>query len=46
MQRCGDEGILLRYYGGDLADCVRISVGSRDENNRLLQALDTLMESK
>jgi histidinol-phosphate aminotransferase len=46
MQRCEDDGILLRYYGGDLADCVRISIGSRGENDRLLRALDTLTESE
>lgn len=46
MQRCEDEGILLRYYGGDLADCIRISIGNRNENDRLLQALDTLTEKK
>ncbi|MBT8091816.1 MAG: histidinol-phosphate transaminase [Gammaproteobacteria bacterium] len=46
MQRCEDDGILLRYYGGDLADCVRISIGSRAENDRLLQALDTLTETE
>ena len=45
MRRCEDEGILLRYYGGDLADCIRITIGSRDENDRLLQALKTLTEN-
>jgi histidinol-phosphate aminotransferase len=44
MQRCEEHSVLLRYYGGDLADCVRISVGSPDENRRLLEALQTLTE--
>ncbi len=33
------DNVLLRYFGNDLADCVRITVGSRDENDRLLAAL-------
>lgn len=33
-------GILLRYLSDPLADCVRITIGSRDENERLLRALD------
>jgi histidinol-phosphate aminotransferase len=34
---CSEHGILLRYFGADLSDCVRITVGSADENQRLLQ---------
>ena len=37
-----DKGILLRYFGGDLADCIRISVGTPDENRALLTALAEL----
>ena len=44
MRHCADSGVLLRYFGGDLSDCIRISVGSRDENDRLLGALDRLAE--
>jgi len=33
------EGILLRHFGADLADCVRVSVGSRLENEKLLASL-------
>ncbi len=33
------DNVLLRYFGDDLADCIRITVGSRDENDRLLAAL-------
>ena len=31
------DKVLLRYFGGPLADCIRISVGTRAENDRLLQ---------
>lgn len=40
----GAQGILLRYFGGDLADCVRVSVGSRYENDRLLASLAAFAE--
>ncbi len=39
LDRCRQDGVLLRYFGGDLADCLRISVGSADENDRLLDSL-------
>jgi len=42
MRRCHQHNILLRHFGGDLDDCIRISIGSRDENDQLLRALDTL----
>jgi histidinol-phosphate aminotransferase len=42
MRRCHQHNILLRHFGGDLDDCIRISIGSRDENEQLLRALDTL----
>ena len=45
MQHCAERRILLRYFGGDLADCVRISVGSVVENDALLRTLATLEES-
>ena len=42
MRRCAEHNVLLRHFGGDLEDCIRISVGSRDENDQLLRALDSL----
>ncbi len=39
LARTREDGVLLRYFGGRLADCVRISVGSRRENDRLLDSL-------
>ena len=42
LNRCAEQKVLLRGFGGDLADCIRISIGSRDDNERLLAALDSL----
>ena len=44
MQRCAELRVLLRHFGGDLEDCIRISVGSRDDNDQLLRALDTIRD--
>jgi histidinol-phosphate aminotransferase len=42
MRRCQEQHILLRHFGGALDDCIRISIGSPDENTQLLRALDTI----
>ncbi len=42
MKSTRDAGILLRYFGGSLADCIRISVGTPEENAALIRALSTL----
>jgi histidinol-phosphate aminotransferase len=42
MRHCHRDGILLRHFGGDLDDCIRISIGSRNENDQLLRSLDAL----
>jgi histidinol-phosphate aminotransferase len=42
MQRCSEHRILLRDFGNSLPGCIRISVGSRDDNDRLLAAFDTI----
>ncbi len=42
MQQSRADGILLRHFGGALADCVRITVGTPAENDRLLQTFTTL----
>lgn len=42
MRHCQQDGILLRHFGGDLDDCIRISIGSRDENDQLLRSFDAL----
>jgi len=42
MRRCEEQNVLLRHFGGALDDCIRISIGSRDENDQLLRTLDTL----
>jgi len=45
LSRCEEHHVLLRYFGSPLASCIRISVGSADENTQLLRALETLEES-
>ena len=45
IERSADDGILLRYFGSDLADCVRITVGSASENDLLLQSFRNLQAS-
>jgi len=42
MKQSADDKVLLRYFGGDLADCVRITVGTRAENDQLLRTFDAL----
>jgi histidinol-phosphate aminotransferase len=39
MHQTSSDNVLLRYFGGSLADCVRITVGTREENDSLLQSL-------
>ncbi|MGB5470120.1 MAG: hypothetical protein WBM64_06860, partial [Woeseiaceae bacterium] len=46
MQRCQVHRVLLRHFGGDLAACIRITVGSVDDNDQLLSALETLRGSE
>jgi len=36
LRHCRDEHVLLRDFDGSLAGCIRISVGTRSENDRLL----------
>ncbi len=45
LEHCVGDRILLRYFGGDLADCVRITVGSAAENDLLLQSFRKLRAS-
>lgn len=40
MEYCKAHGILLRHFGGELPDCIRITVGSAADNDTLLAALD------
>ena len=37
-----DERLLLRYFGSPLDDCVRITIGSPEENDRLIACLARL----
>ena len=45
MAQSRRDKVLLRYFGGDLADCVRITVGTADENDRLLQTFRNFAET-
>ncbi len=40
MEHCAAHNVLLRHFGGDLSDCIRITVGSPSDNNTLLDALN------
>ena len=42
MRRCGDDQVLLRDFGGNLAGCIRITVGSAAENDRMLNCFRKL----
>ncbi|MDJ0905884.1 MAG: histidinol-phosphate transaminase [Woeseiaceae bacterium] len=42
MAHCATHQVLLRHFGGALADCLRITIGSAADNDRLLDALSTL----
>ncbi|NNC56248.1 MAG: histidinol-phosphate transaminase [Woeseiaceae bacterium] len=46
LSRCKEHRVLLRHFGGNLEDCIRITVGSADDNNQLLRALGTLKGQK
>jgi histidinol-phosphate aminotransferase len=37
LEQCRSNNVLLRYFGDDLPDCVRITVGSPEENDRLIK---------
>lgn len=39
MEYARNNRLLLRYFGPPLADCVRITIGSSDENDGLLRVL-------
>ncbi len=39
------EGVIVRAFGGPLADCVRVTVGLPEENERFVNALRCIRES-
>jgi histidinol-phosphate aminotransferase len=45
MRHCAQHGVLLRHFGGDLQDCIRITIGAPGENDALLAALRMLEEA-
>ena len=42
VRRCAEQNVLLRDFAGELDNCIRISVGSKEENDQLLRTLSTL----
>jgi histidinol-phosphate aminotransferase len=46
MRCCADQNVLLRDFGGELENCIRISIGSREDSDQLLRALDTLKDAE
>lgn len=44
LEQTRKDGVLLRYFGDDLSDCVRVSVGTHDDNNALLRSVVRLGE--
>ena len=42
MRRCQAHNVLLRHFGGEPEDCIRHSIGSRDENAQHIRGHDTL----
>lgn len=40
LEQVRNDKILLRDFGGDLDDCVRITIGSQAENDQLLTSLE------
>ena len=42
MRQSQADKVLLRYFGGSLDGCVRITIGSREENDRMLESLQRL----
>lgn len=46
LEYCASRGVLLRYFGGDLENCLRISVGSPTENDFLRATLTEYLEAQ
>ncbi len=42
LEHTGADRVLVRHFDGELADCVRISIGTNDENDALLASLAKL----
>jgi histidinol-phosphate aminotransferase len=41
MAHCKTHNVLLRHFRGELSDCIRITVGSKSDNDTLLSALNS-----
>ena len=42
MRRARAHGVLLRDFGGSLPNCIRVTVGSKAENDRLLEVFEEI----
>ncbi len=42
LEHTDADRVLVRHFGGELADCVRISIGTADDNDALLASLAKL----
>lgn len=42
LEQAQTDRVLLRYFGAPLTDCVRVSIGSTEENERLLDSISKL----
>jgi histidinol-phosphate aminotransferase len=40
MEHCKSKNVLLRHFVGELSDCIRITVGSKSDNDTLLRVLN------
>jgi histidinol-phosphate aminotransferase len=45
MAACRAGGVLLRDFGGSLGNCIRITIGSREENDALLVTLASISKA-
>jgi len=45
-RRCAEQNVLLRHFGDELENCIRISIGSREENDQLLRTLASLKDAE
>ena len=43
----GNRGLIIKFFSEpDFADCIRITIGTREQNRRLLQVLDEFFDSQ
>lgn len=45
LEQAERDRVLLRYFGGNLSDCVRVTVGSSEENRQLIESINKVASS-